>query len=75
MMAVGGVEPFLSLPPPPSAFLNRPLNPFFSGSGAGETLLESGDGRAEGAGVLVALAIGPCSSGVAVLAVAGVEGV
>lgn len=51
----------------PSAFLKRPLKPFFSGSAAGETEFESGDGRDEG-GVLVALAMGPVWRGVGVLA-------
>jgi hypothetical protein len=60
----GGVDFFES---PPSAFLKRPFNPFFSGSGAGETEFDSGEGRDEG-GVLVALAIGPVWSGVGVLA-------
>jgi hypothetical protein len=62
--AEGGVDFFES---PPRAFLKRPFNPFFSGSGAGETEFDSGEGRDEG-GVLVALAIGPVWSGVGVLA-------
>lgn len=61
----GGVDRLLSLPPP-RAFLKRPLKPFFSGSGAGETVLDRGDGREAGAGVLVALAIGPVCRGVTV---------
>lgn len=71
IIAVGGVDFLLSLPPPPRAFLNRPLNPFFSGSGAGETLFERGDGRANGFGVFVPFEIGPCWSGVAFRTVAG----
>lgn len=73
MMAVGGVDFLLSLPPP-RAFLNLPLKPFLSGSAAGERLLDSGDGREEGVGVLVPFEIGPCWSGVAFRTIAGEAG-
>lgn len=64
----GGVERLLS--PPFSAFLKRPLRLFFSGS-AGVIVLDNGEGRDAGDGVLVALAIGPVCKGVTVLTVVG----
>jgi len=65
MVAAGVVDRFES--PPPNAFLNLPLRPFFSGStGVGVELFDKGEGRL--AGVLAAaLAIGPVWRGVLAL--------
>jgi hypothetical protein len=56
IVATGVVERLLS---PPNAFLNLPLNPFFSGSTGVVTVFESGDGRGAGGVLAAALEMGP----------------